>query len=131
MSSNPGHPVVFRPSSMGKRHYQGKAVYQSKGSKSRNWKPPITAFSKESYKRSAKRAGCARIAKGFVEDMDTFADHIVDVLMSTAINYTEYRTAKTLLATDLFHALKRHGIIMYGGEEKNTRCIKSLMPKKK
>lgn len=131
-ATNVSMSPVYHASSIGKRHNVGKGGFRGKGGKfNRPGSGKISTFSIESFRRTARRAGCKRIAKTFLLECDAYATHIVNLAMSSATLYTEHRRCKTVVASDMFHALKRHGVLMYGGEEKNTQCPQNLMPKKK
>ena len=74
----------------------------------------IQGITKQAIRRLARRGGVKRISGLiYVETRDVLKIFMEGVI-GDAVKYTEHARRKTVTATDVVHALKRHGFTLYG-----------------
>ena len=74
----------------------------------------IQGITKPAIRRLARRGGVKRISGLiYVETRDVLKIFMEGVI-GDAVKYTEHARRKTVTATDVVHALKRHGFTLYG-----------------
>ena len=74
----------------------------------------IQGITKPAIRRLARRGGVKRISGIMYEQTRGVLKVFLEDVARDAVAYTEHARRKTVTATDVVHALKRHGFTLYG-----------------
>ena len=74
----------------------------------------IQGITKPAIRRLARRGGVKRINGIMYEETRGVLKVFLENVTRDAVAYTEHARRKTVTATDVVHALKRHGLTLYG-----------------
>ena len=74
----------------------------------------IEGITKPAIRRLARRGGVKRINGIMYEKTRSVLKVFMEGVIDDAVKYTEHARRKTVTATDVVHALKRHGFTLYG-----------------
>ena len=74
----------------------------------------IEGITKPAIRRLARRGGVKRINGIMYEETRGVLKVFLENVTRDAVAYTEHARRKTVTATDVVHALKRHGFTLYG-----------------
>ena len=74
----------------------------------------IEGITKPAIRRLARRGGVKRINGIIYEETRGVLKVFMEGVIDDAVKYTEHARRKTVTATDVVHALKRHGFTLYG-----------------
>jgi len=74
----------------------------------------IQNLTKPAIRRLARRGGVKRIGGKVYEEIRTVADTFLKNLLPHVVAYTDHAKRKTVLTSDVIHALKHQGRIIYG-----------------
>ena len=74
----------------------------------------IQGITKPAIRRLARRGGVKRINGIMYEETRGVLQVFLENVTRDAVAYTEHARRKTVTATDVVHALKRHGFTLYG-----------------
>ena len=74
----------------------------------------IQGITKPAIRRLARRGGVKRINGIMYEETRGVLKVFLENVTRYAVAYTEHARRKTVTATDVVHALKRHGFTLYG-----------------
>ena len=74
----------------------------------------IEGITKPAIRRLARRGGVKRINGIMYEETRGVLKVFMEGVIDDAVKYTEHARRKTVTATDVVHALKRHGFTLYG-----------------
>ena len=74
----------------------------------------IQGITKPAIRRLARRGGVKRINGIMYEETRGVLKVFMEGVIDDAVKYTEHARRKTVTATDVVHALKRHGFTLYG-----------------
>ena len=75
---------------------------------------PIQGITKPAIRRLARRGGVKRINGIMYEETRGVLKVFMEGVIDDAVKYTEHARRKTVTATDVVHAPKRHGFTLYG-----------------
>ncbi|KAJ7133122.1 hypothetical protein C8R44DRAFT_663771 [Mycena epipterygia] len=76
--------------------------------------PDVTRHMKPALRRLARRGGVKRIARPIYDDVrGALRLHLEDILRE-AVLYTEHGYRTTVTSSDVLHAFKRNGRVLYG-----------------
>ena len=74
---------------------------------------------KPAIQRLARRGGVKRIGGNTYDETRAYMKKLVEKIVQDAVIYCEHARRKTMYASDIIYAMKRHGIHLYHTDMKN------------
>ena len=74
----------------------------------------IQGITKAEIRRLARRGGVKRMSGLLYDETRVVLKEFLEGVIRDSVVYAEYAKRKTIVAMDIVHSLKRHGITFYG-----------------
>ena len=78
------------------------------------YRDSIKGITKPAIRRLARRGGVKRIGGVVYEDIRTVTEKFLKSIIRDTVTYTDHAKRKTVLTSDVIHALKHQGRTIYG-----------------